>query len=59
MAYLSKFFHKALIILLLFLYVMTFLIRVREECSVTNGVIRVSEGAAGRQHAGPDRGTRV
>lgn len=37
-AYLSKFLHKALIILLLFLYVMTFLILVREECSVTNCV---------------------
>lgn len=38
MVYLSKFLPKALIILLLFLYVMTFLILVREECSVTNGV---------------------
>lgn len=41
MAYLSKFLPKALIILLLFLYVMTFLILVREECSVTNGVKNV------------------
>lgn len=38
MACLSKFLPKALIILLLFLYVMTFLILVSEECSVTNGV---------------------
>lgn len=59
MAYLSKFLPKALIILLLFLYVMTFLILVSEECSVTNGVKSVWRRSRQAACWGREKGTKV